>query len=304
VNDASTATGAPVSGSPVTPVGTPVGISPAASTGAVPADVSDGTPRWSRYVALGDSFTEGLWDPDPADPAALRGWADMLAAHLSSRRTAAGDPPLEYANLAIRGRLLRPILADQVPVALELGADLVSLIGGGNDMLRPAADPDRMAADLEDAVARLRAAGADVLLGTGVDTRDSPVVRRTRGRVAVYNSHIWSIARRHDAHVLDLWGMRSLRDWRMWAEDRIHLTTAGHERVAQAALVALGLPPDDDAWDDPLAPLPPVPRLEQARADAAWLRAHAYPWATRRLRGRSSGDLRVPKRPEPRPVRV
>jgi lysophospholipase L1-like esterase len=254
-------------------------------------------------VALGDSFTEGLWDPDPADPTSQRGWADMLAAHLSTRRVADGGEPLEYANLAIRGRLLRPILTEQVPAALTLDADLVSLIGGGNDMLRPAADPDRMAADLEDAVVRLRAAGSDVLLGTGVDARDSPIVRRTRGRVAVYNSHIWSIARRHGAYVLDLWGMRSVRDWRMWAEDRIHLTTEGHARVAQGALVALGLAPDDESWDDPLTPLPPVPRLEQARADAAWLRTHAYPWATRRLRGRSSGDLRVPKRPQPSPVR-
>ncbi len=258
--------------------------------------------RWSRYVALGDSFTEGLWDPDPQDPGHQRGWADMLAAHLSARRVADGGEPLEYANLAIRGRLLRPILAEQVPAALDLGPDLVSLVGGGNDMLRPAADPDRMAADLEDAVVRLRRSGAHVLLGTGVDAKDSPVVRRTRGRVAVFNSHIWSIARRHDASVLDLWGMRSLRDWRMWAPDRIHLTTDGHARVAQGALVALGLAPDDDGWDDPLTPLSPVPRLEQVRADAAWLREHAYPWATRRLRGRSSGDARVPKRPSPRPL--
>lgn len=261
-----------------------------------------GTARWSRYVALGDSFTEGLWDPDPEDPDHQRGWADMLAAHLSARRVDDGADPLQYANLAIRGRLLRPILAEQVPAALRLGPDLVSLVGGGNDLLRPAADPDRMAADLEDAVVRLRRAGSDVLLGTGVDARDSAVMRRTRGRVAVFNSHIWSIARRHDASVVDLWGMRSVRDWRMWAEDRIHLTTEGHARVAQAALVALGLPPDDEGWDDPLAPRPPVPRLARARADAVWLTAHAYPWATRRLTGRSSGDHRVPKRPRPRPV--
>ena len=273
------------------------------STVRVPQPPAPSVVRWARYVAVGDSFTEGLWDHDPQDPARLRGWADGLAAHLSALRVAEGAEPLEYANLAIRGRLLRPILRDQVPVALEAGADLVSLVGGGNDLLRPAADPDRMAAALEDAVVQLRAAGADVLLSTGVDSKDSALVRRTRGRVAVYNSHIWSMARRHGAHVLDLWGMRSLRDWRMWADDRIHLTTEGHARVTQAALVALGLPPDDAAWDDPLAPLPPVPRLEQARSDVAWLRTHAYPWATRRLRGRSSGDLRTPKRPEPQPVR-
>nr|WP_311836337.1 SGNH/GDSL hydrolase family protein [Cellulomonas fimi] len=259
-------------------------------------------PRWSRYVAIGDSFTEGLWDsPDGVD-APQRGWADVLAAHLSRRRVDAGVESLGYANLAIRGRLLRPILVEQVPAALALEPDLVSLVGGGNDILRPAADVDRLARDLEKAVVRLRAAGADVLLATGVDVVESPLVRATRGRVGVYNAHIWSIARRHGAHVLDLWGMRSLRDWRMWADDRIHLTSDGHARVAQAALVALGLAPDETRWDDPLTPLPPTPRLEQMRGDARWLREHVYPWATRRLRGRSSGDLRVPKRPGLAPV--
>ena len=277
-------------------------------------DAWSGQLPWRRYVALGDSFTEGLWDvPDgeppvtaEAEPPGLvcRGWADLLAGHLAERARLA-DPdsePFRYANLAVRGRLLGPILTRQVPAALELGADLVSLIGGGNDLLRPTADPDRLAASLERAVVGLREAGVDVLLGTGMDARDSPVVRRSRGRVAVMNSHVWSIARRHGAHVLDVWGMRSLRDWRMWAPDRIHLTTQGHLRVAQGALVALGVEPDDARWDDPLIPLPSLPPPARVRADAEWLRVHVYPWATRRLRGKSSGDRRLAKRPDLAPV--
>lgn len=269
-------------------------------------------PRWRRYAALGDSFTEGLWDlPDgtPPDGAGAvpegpcRGWADLLAAHLAERvRRGGASDPVAYANLAVRGRLLGPILREQVPAALELSPDLVSLIGGGNDMLRPAADPDRLAAGLDAAVGRLRAAGADVLLATGMDVKDSPVIRRTRHRVAVLNAHVWTIAQRHGAHVLDVWGMRSLRDWRMWAPDRIHLTTEGHRRVAQAALVALGLEPDDERWDDPLVALPPTPLAARVRQDADWVRSHAYPWATRRLRRRSSGDARHPKRPQMLPV--
>ena len=276
-----------------------------------------GTAPWGRYVALGDSFTEGLWDVPGGEPPTssfeidpglpCRGWADLLAAHLDERRAGADDGadvgPLLYANLAVRGRLLGPILREQVPAALELRPDLVSLVGGGNDMLRPAADPDALAASLERAVVTLRRAGVDVLLSTGMDAADSPVIRRTRPRVAVLNSHVWTIARRHGAFVLDVWGMRSLRDWRMWSPDRIHLTTEGHRRVAQAALVALGQEPDDAAWDDALEPLPPLPRAAKVREDADWLRAHVYPWATRRLRGRSSGDLRRPKQPELRPVR-
>jgi len=228
---------------------------------------SDAAPRWRRFVAVGDSFTEGLWDvpggEPPADPHAAsdvpcRGWADILAAHLAERVAAhaSDDAPFRYANLAVRGRLLGRILGEQVPEALGLGPDLVSVVGGGNDLLRPGSDPDALAADLERAVVRVRATGADVLLATGFDTRHSPVIRRTRARTAVLNAHIWTIAQRHGAYVLDMWGMRSLHDWRMWAPDRIHLTTEGHRRVAQAALVALGLEPDDARWDDPLAPLP------------------------------------------------
>jgi lysophospholipase L1-like esterase len=264
-------------------------------------DAAAGAPRWSRFVAIGDSFTEGLWDvPDPDGE--CRGWADLLAVNLSERRTAAGAGPLEYANLAVRGRLLRPILVEQLPAALALGPDLVSLVGGGNDVLRASVDIDRLARNLEAGVARLRRAGVDVLLATGMDTADSPIIRTTRGRIGVYNAHIWSIARRHGAHVLDLWGMRSLRDWRLWAPDRIHLTTEGHARVAQAALVALDLTPDCADWDDPLAALPPVPRIRQLREDARWVREDVYPWATRRLRGQSSGATRVAKRPELAPV--
>lgn len=259
-------------------------------------------PPWARFVAVGDSFTEGLWDVDPDDETRCRGWADILAARLSARRTGAGDEPLEYANLAIRGRLLRPILTEQVPHALTLRPDLVSLIGGGNDILRATADVDRMARNLEVAVVRLRASGADVLLGTGMDTADSSIAWRTRSRIALFNSHLWSIARRHDAYVLDLWGMVSLRDGRLWSGDRIHLTSDGHARVAQGALVALGLAPDDAEWDDPLTPIPPAPRVERVMADAAWLREYVYPWATHRFHGTSSGDLLAPKRPTLGPV--
>lgn len=253
---------------------------------------------WSSYLALGDSFTEGLWDPYPDTPDRQRGWADNLSAALAQRRKAAGDTPLRYANLAIRGRRLRDIIVGQLPRALEMKPDLVSLIGGGNDFLRATADVDEMSRLLEQAVVQLRSAGIDVLLGTGVDVAESPLVKMTRGRVGIYNTMIWSIARRHGAYVLDQWGMRSLADWRMWCDDHIHLTPEGHRRVAQGALVSLGLEPDDPAWDDPLTPLPPTPAIDRARQNAQWMRHHVAPWAARHLRGASTGDGRAPKWPE------
>ena len=251
---------------------------------------------WHRYVALGDSFTEGLSDPDPGRPGEFRGWADRLAEHLAA---AAPEGDVEYANLAIRGRLLGQVLAEQLPVALAAEPDLVSLVAGGNDLMRPGADPDELAAQLEAAVVRLRAAGADVLLATGVDTRNTPVLRRMRGRFAVFNASIWSIAARQGAAVLDQWGATWVQDFRLWDSDRIHLTDEGHRRTALAAAAALGLPGTGDDWRTPLPPQSPRAFRVAVREEAAWVRGFAAPWVGRRLRGRSSGDGRQPKRPVP-----
>lgn len=261
---------------------------------------------WTRYLALGDSFTEGMSDlasghEDSEDPV-YRGWADRLAELLHAASVAAGGPGVEYANLAVRGRLLPQILAEQLPLALSSGADLVSLVGGGNDVLRPGSDPDTLAERLDDAVHRLRETGADVLMATGVDPKNAPLIKLTRGKVATYNAHIWSIARRRGAHVVDLWGMTELHDWRMWAQDRLHLSSEGHRRVALAAAAALGLSADD--VPGALPPLPVRSRRQSAREDAAWLRGYVAPWVRRRLRGQSSGDNRQAKRPEPMTLEV
>ncbi len=254
---------------------------------------------FERYVAIGDSFTEGMADADPGRSNAYVGWADRLAAHLADVAQIAGAHPRSfgYANLAVRGRLLVDIAGPQVDNALALAPDLVSIVGGGNDILRPKADIDALAARLEDAVARLRASGADVLLATPSDPRDAPLLKASRGRAATYTAHIWSIARRHDARVIDLWGMAALRDWRMWAPDRIHLTSEGHRRVALNAFTALGFTAPDTGWAIPLPAAAPISRADAARANAQWAREYVGPWLQRRLRGQSSGDTISAKRP-------
>lgn len=248
---------------------------------------------WRRYIALGDSFTEGLNDHDGSGE--FRGWADRLAEQLAS----CSEDDVEYANLAVRGRLLRQVVEEQVPVAVEARPDLVSLIAGGNDLMRPGADPDELAGTLEAAVVRLRAAGADVLLATGVDTRNTPILRRARGKIAVFNADIWSIAARTGCAVLDQWGAGWVRDARLWDTDRIHLTAEGHRRMALAAATALGLPCDDDGWRTPLPPAPARAFRVAVAEEAAWVRGFVAPWMGRRVRGRSSGDGRAPKRPVP-----
>lgn len=247
---------------------------------------------WRRYVAIGDSFSEGMSDPDPRAEGRYVGWADRLAAELSGR-SPEGD--FRYANLAVRGRRLHDVIGPQLDAALAMQPDLVSLVGGGNDILRPKVDLDSVAERLEAAVARIRATGADVLMATPADPADAGLLASLRARHGVHTANIFTIAQRQGAHVLNLWGISALRDWRMWAPDRIHLSTEGHRRVAQAALVALQQPVSDASWQRPLDPAPPVPRREQIAGTAEWARTHAAPWVHRRLTGRSSGDGRPAK---------
>jgi hypothetical protein len=135
-----------------------------------------------------------------------------------------------------------------------------------------------------------------------VDPRQTPIIRRTRGRVAVFNAHLWSIAARQGAVVLDQWGAAWLQDARMWDPgDRIHLTAEGHRRTALAAAAALGVPVAENGtdWRTPLEPAAPRPAREVAAQELAWVRGFVVPWIGRRLRGQSSGDGRAAKRPVP-----
>ena len=255
--------------------------------------MNDSVSTYSSYAALGDSFTEGLDDPDPTG--GYRGWADRLAAHL-----AAADGNLRYANLAVRGKLLRQVVAEQVPRAIELRPDLISFSAGGNDLLRPRTDPDALADVIEDATRRLRETGADVVMFTSFDTRGVPVLRRVRGKLAMYNLHVRSIADRYDCRLVDLWSMRVLLDPRAWAPDRLHLSPEGHRRVALAIAEILGVPATDD-WREPWPVAPPVGWLSSRRSDLEWARTYFLPWIQRRLQGRSSGDEVTAKRPDLHP---
>jgi lysophospholipase L1-like esterase len=205
------------------------------------------TENTGSYIALGDSFTEGLNDRTAGGQgASYRGWADRFADLL-----AADQPGLRYANLAIRGKLLGEVADEQVPRAIELRPDLVSIAAGGNDILRPSSDPDVLAQAFDAAVADLRAAGCSVLLFTGFDPSAFPVIRMLRGKVAAYNMHLRTIAAARDCVLVDLWSMRILVDRRMWSADRLHLNSEGHRRVALFVAERAGVPVTAD-WREPL----------------------------------------------------
>jgi lysophospholipase L1-like esterase len=246
---------------------------------------------WSRYVAVGDSFTEGIGDPDPASPGGYRGWADRVAEVLSEK-----TEDFAYANLAVRGRLLQRIMDEQIEPALALRPDLVTISAGGNDIIRPNTDPDDIASRLETAVTRLGSDGATVVLFNGPDIGMTPVLRRVRGKVAIYNENLRAVAQRHDAIIADMWALSELQDPRMWAPDRLHFSPVGHGVIARMVLETLNIENDLQPYSP--EPLTAIPWRQARVEDMGWARDYLLPWVLRRVRHQSSGDGISAKRPD------
>jgi lysophospholipase L1-like esterase len=264
-------------------------------TTSIPASTAPaGSHPWTRYVAMGDSFTEGIGDPEPSSPGGYRGWADRVAEELSRTK-----PDFAYANLAVRGRLLQQIVDQQVAVCLALKPDLVTLSAGGNDLLRPGGDPDALAEKLDSVVQILAMGGPTVVLFNGPDTGSS-VLGRIRSKVAIYNENLRTVAARHDAVIADMWSLRQLSDPQMWDADRLHFSPLGHHTIAAMVLDSLNV----EHTLKPLQPKPlPARTWREARSgDLVWAREYFVPWVLRRLRHQSSGDGILPKRPTPGPV--
>ncbi|WP_030195798.1 SGNH/GDSL hydrolase family protein [Streptomyces sp. NRRL S-87] len=260
-----------------------------------------GTPaHYQRYVALGDSQTEGLGDGD--DSTGQRGCADRFAELL-----AAHEPGLRYANLAVRGRLAHQVREEQLAPALALRPDLVTVVAGVNDLLRPGFDPDAVAGHLEAMYAAFAAQGARVVTVTFPDVaRLVPLARPLGSRVDALNDRIRAAAGRHGVTLVELGRHAVVTDPRLWSADRLHAGPLGHERIAAALAHALGLQGSDDAWTRPL-PAPAVPRPTGWRAapgELRWAAGFLGPWLLRRLLGRSSGDGRTAKRPRLLPLRA
>ncbi|MEU9761449.1 SGNH/GDSL hydrolase family protein [Streptomyces sp. NPDC047987] len=239
---------------------------------------------YTSLVAVGDSFTEGMSDLLP--DGTYRGWADVLAARLAVR-----TPGFRYANLAVRGKLIGQIVDEQVEAAAALRADVVTLVGGLNDALRPRCDMGMVRGRLEEAVERLAPSCGKLVLMRSPG-RDGPVMERFRPRMEELFSLVDELAARHGASVVDLYGASALGDPRLWDVDRLHLTADGHRRVAEAVWQTLGLPPESD-WRAPLPAGVPPKWVARRLTDLRFARRHLLPWIGRRLSGRSSGDGRT-----------
>jgi len=255
--------------------------------------------RFERFVAIGDSQTEGVGDPT-GPGGAERGWADRFA-----QRLARAQGGLLYANLAVRGKVLAQIDEDQMEPALAMEPDLISLIGGLNDVIRPRCDVDLVLARMDHMQERLAKTGATLITITYPDPAlMMPVGRLLSETVAEFNRGLRRIAERHGTLLLDVAGTTEVADPDHWCPDRLHLNSAGHQVLADGMYTLIEPSPDGVSWlgDAPAARVPGL--RERAVAEVRWVGAFLAPWVYRRIAGKSSGDGRSAKRPELAPVEV
>ena len=243
---------------------------------------------FSRYVALGDSFTEGVGDPYPPSPNGLRGWADRVALSLAQT-----NPELRYANLAVRGRRMDEILDEQVQTAVMLEPDLVTIYAGMNNLLLPRNDVDAMMARYAEGLKTLQQTGAVVLTFTAADLGTVPLFRRLRGRAAVYNELLRGIVDDLGLTLVDFWRYTEFRDARLWDGDRIHLSPLGHERFAAKVLDVLAVSHELTSRSGAL--LSSAPPVRDFRSNLRWTAAFAAPWVAKRMRRAKPGAGVEPK---------
>jgi lysophospholipase L1-like esterase len=253
-------------------------------------------PGYSRYVAVGDSQTEGLWDGN--DTVGFLGFADRLAALIDSFY-----PGLQYANLAIRGKLVADVLTEQLPQALAMRPDLITVCVGMNDVIQPGNSFGRALTNLEYIYATLADSGATVVTTTFPNVAQFlPLGRLVSGRLARINDAIRTAAQQYDFRLVDLYDAPSMRDLDTWDVDRVHASTKGHMLFAAAAAEALNLPGSNHDWAESGGGPTKLPFGSRTYGKVRWMQEKFMPWVWRRLRGKSSADGRVPKRPNLEPV--
>ncbi|MFY9678693.1 SGNH/GDSL hydrolase family protein, partial [Glutamicibacter protophormiae] len=242
------------------------------------------------FVAVGDSFTEGVGDWDRRLPNGVRGWADRVAKQLSK-----ADPSWRYANLAIRSRRLDRIIDEQIDAAIALNPDIISFYAGGNDILEVRQDMDRFLDRYEAAVDRLAASGAQILLFTGFDIPVHPALVPFKRRNWKFNDRVRELARKHPDTVtlVDYWAWDIYHDQRLWDIDKLHMNRAGHRYMAIRILELLGA--QHQLEFRPLGDAQRLVPLQLVQRDIEWMRQWVLPMFGRRLRGITLGDSLKPR---------
>jgi lysophospholipase L1-like esterase len=190
---------------------------------------------WRRLAIVGDSLAEGLGDRVPGYRSLC--WADRLARTL--RRTVSD---LAYLNLGRRGLTATQVRADQADRAAEFAPDLLGVVCGGNDLLLPDFSPRALASDLDRLIARLATPDTTLFVYTLANVVDAlPGLRGgpLEKGVEVLNEVTRTVADRHGALVVQMYGHPASTDRDLFSTDRIHASARGHAVIAATTVRTL-----------------------------------------------------------------
>ena len=251
---------------------------------------------FTRFIALGDSMTEGMCD-EIVD-GQYRGWADRVADTLAKE-----NPNFTYVNLAIRGKLLHQVIDDQIPEAAKFVTGLETLLSfhaGANDVLRPNYQAEVAFAKYEKGISDLTKTGATVMVFTVIDRVEGngKTAQLWHERFSAFNVNVRQVANKYGAIIIESDSAKWMADLRFLARDRLHLNSDGHWRLSQAVLENLGKE-SNPKWKIPLDPATAKSRLRKNLENIIWIIIFVLPWIWRRVRGRSSGDGRSAKYVQP-----
>jgi lysophospholipase L1-like esterase len=248
--------------------------------------------QYTRFLVLGDSFSEGM--SDEIINGNYRGWADRVADVLAKQNS-----EFKYANFAIRGKLVRQVLDEQVPQVLsfiEGPQTLVSFHAGANDALRPSYDHNLVRTAYVKSVTKLVESGATVILFTVLEKNGNggKASAMWEERMSTFNKIVREVANKFNLIVMDASMDPESSNPNLLAFDRLHLNSTGHYRVAHAVLERIGAP-FDNSWRKSVIKSKKKPWVLRKALTLLWFLTFALPWIWRRIRGRSSGDGRSGK---------
>ncbi|MFF8930558.1 SGNH/GDSL hydrolase family protein [Streptomyces longwoodensis] len=230
-----------------------------------------------RFVALGDSLTEGVGDPTGDG---WRGWAALLADGLG----AGPGAPVRFTNLAVSGAQTRDVLERQLPAALGLRPEVAAVVVGVNDTLRRTFDIHAVAARLDRVYGALAGQGALLLTACLPDPGDvlglpgalgRPLARRQQA----VNTVVHALSERYGAVHLHAAEGAWVTDRALWSADRLHPGERGHRQLAlrfHALLAEAGLARGAAPSAEPEFPVP------TRAASLRWLATAGTGWVLRR----------------------
>ncbi|MFD8309007.1 SGNH/GDSL hydrolase family protein [Streptomyces sp. NPDC059690] len=230
--------------------------------------------RATRFVALGDSLTEGVGDPAGDG---WRGWAALLAGGLA-------EADVQFTNLAVSGAQTREVLEVQTPAGLALEPDVASVVIGVNDTLRRTFDIHAVAERLDQVYAAFTARGATLLTACLPDPGSMlglpgslarPLARRQRA----VNQVVHVLSDRYGAAHLHAAEADWITDRAMWSADRLHPGERGHRQLAarfHGLLAEAGLATGVAPSPEPEHPAP------TRSASLWWLATAGTGWVARR----------------------